>query len=408
MLQTTETTETTQTNGLLAEADKSILFTTKRPHIIMERGEGMYMWDTEGKRYLDFIAGWAVNALGHSPAVLRDALAKQSATLVHASPAFYNKPMIQFAELLTNISGMDKAFFASSGAEANESAIKLARKHGAIRMNGAYEIITVTNGFHGRTLAMMSATGKPEWETLFAPKVDGFKHVPINDLDACFAAVNNHTCAIMLELIQGEGGVNAVDEAYLYGLRKICDMYGMPLIIDEIQTGLGRTGKLFAYEHYDIKPDILTLGKAIGGGFPLSAMLTTDKYDIFEQGNQGGTYTGSPLAMAAGHAVVQEIVASNLARNAELQGRYLKSKLQQLSSELPVSGIRGKGLLIAFDVPQGLGPKLVDECQDNGLLINALKSSVIRLMPALIVTREDIDGMIAILHRAFNKLLTSA
>ncbi|MDQ0111056.1 aspartate aminotransferase family protein [Paenibacillus harenae] len=408
MLQTTETTETTQTNGLLAEADKSILFTTKRPHIIMERGEGMYMWDTEGKRYLDFIAGWAVNALGHSPAVLRDALAKQSSTLVHASPAFYNKPMIQFAELLTNISGMDKAFFASSGAEANESAIKLARKHGAMRMNGAYEIITVTNGFHGRTLAMMSATGKPEWETLFAPKVDGFKHVPINDLDACFAAVNNHTCAIMLELIQGEGGVNAVDEAYLYGLRKICDMYGMPLIIDEIQTGLGRTGKLFAYEHYDIKPDILTLGKAIGGGFPLSAMLTTDKYDIFEQGNQGGTYTGSPLAMAAGHAVVQEIVASNLARNAELQGRYLKSKLQQLSGELPISGIRGKGLLIAFDVPQGLGPKLVDECQDNGLLINALKSSVIRLMPALIVTREDIDGMIAILHRAFNKLLTSA
>lgn len=402
-----QTTETTLTNGLLAEADKSILFTTKRPNIVMERGEGMYMWDTENKRYLDFIAGWAVNALGHSPAVLRDALIKQSATLVHASPAFYNKPMIQFAELLTNISGMDKAFFASSGAEANESAIKLARKHGAIHMNGAYEIITVTNGFHGRTLAMMSATGKPEWESLFAPKVDGFKHVPINDLDACFAAVNNNTCAIMLELIQGEGGVNAVDESYLYGLRKICDMYGMPLIIDEIQTGLGRTGKLFAYEHYDIKPDILTLGKAIGGGFPLSAMLTTDKYDIFEQGNQGGTYTGSPLAMAAGYAVVQEIVASNLVRNAELQGQYLKSKLQQLSSELPISGIRGKGLMIAFDVPQGLGPKLADECQDNGLLINALKSSVIRLMPALIVTREDIDGMIAILQHSFNKLLAS-
>ncbi|MGO4374125.1 aspartate aminotransferase family protein [Paenibacillus sp. MCAF20] len=401
----TETAVTTQTTGLLAEADKSILFTTKRPSIVMERGEGMYMWDTEGKRYLDFIAGWAVNALGHSPAVLREALAEQSGTLVHASPAYYNKPMIQFAELLTHISGMDKAFFASSGSEANESAIKLARKHGAKKMNGAYEIITVTNGFHGRTLAMMSATGKPEWENLFAPKVDGFKHVPINDLDACFAAVNNNTCAIMLELIQGEGGVNVVDEAYLYGLRKICDMYGMPLIIDEIQTGLGRTGKLFAFEHYGIKPDILTLGKAIGGGFPLSAMLTTDKYDIFEQGNQGGTYTGAPLSMAAGYAVVKEIVESNLSRNAELQGQYLKGKLSGLSRELPISNIRGKGLLLAFDVPEGLGPKLAAACQDAGLLINAPKPSAIRLMPALIVAQEHSDLMIDILRREMSNLL---
>lgn len=405
MTQTTETT--TQTAGLLAEADKSILFTAKRPDIVMERGEGMYMWDTEGKSYLDFNGGWAVNALGHSPAALRQALTEQSQTLVHASPAYYNKPMIQFAELLTDISSMDKVFFASSGAEANESAVKLARKHGAVNMNGAYEIISIKNGFHGRTIAMMSATGKPEWNGLFAPKVDGFKHVPINDLDACFAAVNNNTCAIMLELVQGEGGVHAVDEAYLYGLRKMCDMYGMLLIFDEIQTGLGRTGKLFAFEHYGIKPDVLTLGKGIGGGFPLSAMLTTDKYDIFEQGNQGGTYTGSPLATAAGFAVVKEIIEKNLARNADLQGQYLKGKLYGLSRELPISGIRGKGLLIAFDVPEGLGPKLVDACLEEGLLINAPKPSVIRLMPALIVTREDIDKMIEILYRMFNKLLSS-
>ncbi|MBD2867648.1 aspartate aminotransferase family protein [Paenibacillus arenilitoris] len=401
-------TENTVTKDLLAKAEKSVLFTARRPEVVMERGEGMYLWDTDGKAYLDFVGGWAVASLGHSPAALREALARQSSTLVHASPGYYNKPMIEFAELLTSVSGMDKAFFASSGAEANESAIKLARKHGAANLNEAYKIITLTNGFHGRTLATMSATGKAHWEKLFAPKVDGFVHVPLNDLDACFAAVTNDTCAIMLELIQGEGGVHEVDEAYLYGLRKICDMYGMLLIFDEIQTGLGRTGKLFAYEHYGIKPDVLTIGKGIGGGFPLSAMLTMEKYDLFEPGDQGGTYSGAPLAMAAGHAVLQELLMLDLAGNAMRQGGYLAAKLAELAGSHPITNIRGKGLLLAFDVPEGAAAALSAICLREGLLVNAPGPSTIRLVPPLIVAQRHIDDMVRILQGAFEQLKAAA
>lgn len=397
-------TEVKETVSLLEAADKSILFTARRPDVVMERGEGMYLWDTDGKRYLDFTAGWAVTGLGHSPAVLQKAIALQASTLVHASPAYYNKPQIQLAELITSVSGMDKVFFASSGAEANESAIKLARKHGSINMNGAYEIITLKNSFHGRTLATMSATGKAQWKHLYAPKVEGFKHVPINDLDACFAAVNNNTCAIMLELVQGEGGIHAVDEAYLFGLRKICDMYGMLLIFDEVQTGIGRTGKLFAFEHFGIQPDVLTLGKGIGGGFPLSAMLTKSKYDLFEQGDQGGTYSGQPLAMAAGYAVLQEVLEQNLTDNAERQGQYLINGLRELAREFAISNIRGKGLLLAFDVPEGASTELTAKCFLEGLLINALNPSTIRLSPPLIVTQKDIDDMLTQLRKAFEQL----
>ncbi|WP_169086251.1 aspartate aminotransferase family protein [Paenibacillus sp. PL91] len=396
--------EKSATAALLETAEKSVLFTARRPSIVMERGEGMHIWDTDGKRYLDFVGGWAVTSLGHSPAVLQEALSRQASTLVHASPGYYNKPMIEFAELLTSVSGMDKVFFASSGAEANESAIKLARKHGAVNLNGANEIITLKNSFHGRSLAMMSATGKEQWKELFAPKVEGFKHVPINDLDACFAAVTNQTCAIMVELVQGEGGVHAVDEAYLYGLRKMCDMYGMLLIFDEVQTGMGRTGKLFAYEHYGIMPDVITLGKGIGGGFPLSAMLTKSKYDLFEPGDQGGTYTGAPLAMAAGYAVLRELLEQNLAGNAKTQGQYLTDSLRKLSCEIPISNIRGKGLLLAFDVPDGTAAELAAICLQDGLLINALNPSTIRLVPPLIVSQKDIDQMLSILFRAFGQL----
>ncbi|MEK3881907.1 acetylornithine/succinylornithine family transaminase [Paenibacillus sp. PL2-23] len=395
------------TDELLAAAKQHILFTANRPDIVMARGEGMMIYDTEGKGYLDFIGGWAVNSLGHSPAVLQEALARQASQLVHASPGFYNEPQVKFAELLCQVSGMDKVFFASTGAEANESAVKLARKHGALHLDGACEIITLTNSFHGRTLAMMSATGKPQWGPLFAPKVDGFIHVPINDLDACFAAVTNRTCAIMVELVQGEGGVHALSEAYLYGLRKICDMYGILLIFDEVQTGLGRTGKLFAYEHYGIQPDILTLGKGIGAGFPLSAMLTKARFDLFQPGDQGGTYTGQPLGMAAGLAVLQELLERDLAASADKHGHELISRLEELTATYPITDVRGKGLLIAFDVPEGMAPKLASACMERGLLINATRASTIRLMPALIVQTQHIEAMVSILRLAFDHLLSS-
>lgn len=363
---------------LLADAEQSVLFTAKRPDLVMERGEGMYLWDTEGKRYLDFVGGWAVTCLGHSPAVIREALARQASTLVNASPAYFNKPMIEFSKLLTGLSGFDKVFFASSGAEANEGAIKLARKHGAVRLDGAYEIITTTNSFHGRTLATMSATGKAHWQPLFAPKVTGFKHVPLNDFDALLEAVGRNTCAIMLELVQGEGGVHPAEADYVAKLRELCDERGIMLIFDEIQTGIGRTGKLFAYEYYGIKPDVMTLGKGIGGGFPLSALLTTRSFDLFEPGDQGGTYSGQPLAMAVGKAVIEEVVSRQLPEHAGRMGSYITGRLHELTQHYPIRQIRGQGLLLAFELERGDGASLVAECRKEGLLINSPNPSTIR------------------------------
>lgn len=386
-----------KTLELLEEAGKSILFTASRPEIVMEKGKGMYLWDTDGRKYLDFIGGWAVNCLGHCPDAISEALEQQSAELVNASPTFYNKAMVEFARLMTDISCFDKVFFTSTGAEANESAIKLARKYGSKMLNGAFEIITTLGSFHGRTLATMSATGKKYWEPLFAPKVPGFIHVPFNDIDAVVKAINTNTCAVMLEPVQGEGGVNAADTAYIKELRSICDEKGILLIFDEVQTGLGRIGKMFAYEAYGVEPDIMTLAKGIGGGFPLAAMLTKEKYDIFEAGDQGGTYTGQPLAMAVGIAVVTEIMKRKLPERAEMMGDYLSERLRELASEYPILNIRGKGLLIAFDLPEPIGKEIVSECLENGLIINSPQPSAIRFMPPLIVTKGEIDEMLDIL-----------
>lgn len=392
-----------KTLELLEEAGKSILFTASRPEIVMEKGKGMYLWDTDGRKYLDFIGGWAVNCLGHCPDAISKALEQQSAELVNASPTFYNKPMVEFARLMTDISCFDKVFFTSTGAEANESAIKLARKYGSKMLNGAFEIITTLGSFHGRTLATMSATGKKHWEPLFAPKVTGFIHVPFNDIDAVVKAMNHNTCAVMLEPVQGEGGVNTADTAYIKELRSICDEKGILLIFDEVQTGLGRIGKLFAYEAYGVEPDIMTLAKGIGGGFPLAAMLTKEKYDIFEAGDQGGTYTGQPLAMAVGIAVVSEIIKRKLPERAEMMGDYLSERLKELASQYPILNIRGKGLLIAFDLPEPVGKEIVSECFENGLIINSPQPSAIRFMPPLIVTKGEIDEMLDILKKVLKE-----
>ena len=377
----------------LEEAKKSILFTTARPELIMDRGEGMYLWDTDGKKYLDFVGGWAVVSLGHSPAVIAEALERQSRRLVNASPAFYNVSQLKFAKLLTDHSCFDRIFFGSSGAEVNEGAIKLARKYGSLHKQGAYEIITMVNSFHGRTLATMSATGKTKWADLFEPKVPGFIHVPLNDLAALKAAITDKTCAIMLEPVQGEGGVYAADPAYMRALRAICDESDILLIADEVQTGLGRTGKLFAYEQYGIEPDVMTLAKGIGGGFPLSALLVKEKFNIFAAGDQGGTYSGQPLGMEVGYAVVNEILSKDLSGNAAKQGEYLQQQLQRIASRFDLSNIRGMGLLIAFDLPKDNGSEVVAQCLQSGLLINSPQPSMVRLMPPLIVTTEDIDLM---------------
>jgi acetylornithine and succinylornithine aminotransferases len=394
-----------KTKELFQQGEQSILFTASRPAVVMEKGSGMYLWDTNRKKYLDFIGGWAVTCLGHCPSVITKALEAQSCELINASPSFYNKPMIQFAKLLTEYSCFDRVFFCSSGAEANEGAIKLARKYGSVYRNGAYEIITTTNSFHGRTLATMSATGKKKWETLFEPKVSGFTHVPLNDIDALAKAITPNTCAIMLEPIQGEGGVFEVEENYIKAVREICDEQGILLIFDEVQTGIGRTGTLFAYEHYGIEPDVMTLAKGIGGGFPLSALLTKEKFNIFEAGDQGGTYSAQPLGMAVGLAVVKEVIEKEIAKNAQVQGKYLINKLNDLKSEFNIKDIRGRGLLIAFDLPTEKGSEVVSECFKEGLIINSPRPAVIRLMPPLIVIEKEIDDMLQILSGVLKRVL---
>jgi acetylornithine/N-succinyldiaminopimelate aminotransferase len=387
------------------ESTSSILFTAKRPDILMEKGRGMFLWDTEGKRYLDFVGGWAVTCLGHCPDVLRDTLARQADTLINASPSYFNRPMLSFADMLTRISGFDKVFFASTGAEANEGAVKLARKYGSLKKAGAFEIITTINSFHGRTLAMMSATGKKQWNTLFAPKVPGFIHVPFNDLEAVQAALTPNTCAIMLEPVQGEGGVHPASERYLAGLRALCDQENVLLVYDEIQTGIGRTGKLFAFEHSGVRPDILTLAKGLGGGYPISAMLTTDALDIFEPGDQGGSYCAQPLGMAVGEAVVSEVIHGGWVENARIMGEYLTDCLVVLGRHLGtapngtpfIRNIRGKGLLVAFDLPDETGACVVETALQEGLLINTPQPATIRLMPPLVVERSHVEAMIHML-----------
>jgi acetylornithine/N-succinyldiaminopimelate aminotransferase len=296
-------------------------------------------------------------------------------------------------------------FFASSGAEANEGAIKLARKYGSTRLGGAYEIITTINSFHGRTMATMSATGKQKWKPLFEPKVPGFIHVPLNDFAALQAAVTDKTCAIMLEPVQGEGGVFELEQDYIRKVRALCTEKKILLIFDEVQTGLARTGKLFAYEHYGVEPDVMTLAKGIGGGFPLAALLAKEQFNVFEIGDQGGTYSGQPLAMAVGLAVMNEVLEKKLADNAAKQGEYLQQQLRQIASRFGLTNIRGRGLLIAFDLPTDKGSEVVGACLEKGLLLNSPQPSMIRLMPPLIVTAEDTDAMMAILSSALADVL---
>ncbi|MDD2768509.1 MAG: acetylornithine transaminase [Methylococcus sp.] len=378
-----------------------MMFVTPRPELIFESGEGAWLFDHTGKRYLDFVQGWAVNCLGHCPPEIRQALARQSEWLLNPSPAFYNGPALKLAELLTRHSCFDRVFFANTGAEANEGAIKLARKWGRQHKGGAYEIVTFRDGFHGRTLATMSASGKPGWDTLFAPQVPGFPKARLNDLDSVRAAINERTVAVMLEPVQGEAGVVPAEIEFLRELRALTEERGLLLIADEVQTGVGRTGKLFAYQHAGIEPDIMTLGKGIGGGVPLSALLARETVCCFEAGDQGGTYNGNPLMTAVGLAVVQKIVSPGFLENVAATGAYLSQRLRDLAERRGWPGERGLGLLRALILPDERGPALVKaglELAPTGLLINSPRPNLLRFMPALNVSREEIDLMLELLE----------
>src|ERR1700678_3268814 len=376
---------------------------TARPGHVFVRGEGSFLWDDTGKRYLDFIQGWAVNCLGHSPPAIAEAISVQARRLISPSPAYYNDTSLKLAKALTDMSCFDRVFFANSGAEANEGAIKLARKYGALHKNGAYEIITFEGSFHGRTLATMSASGKKAFEPLFEPKVTGFPKAQLNDIESDKRLISNKTAAVVLEPIRGEAGVWRATDAFLRELRALTRAHGLLLIFDEIQTGIGRTGKLFHYEHAEIEPDIMTLGKGIGGGVPLAALLATETASCFEHGDQGGTFNGNPLMCAAGLAVLDRVGNTDFLKSVADSGLYLESELQRLSARHGLGEVRGRGLLLALDLRVPIAPMIVAAAFDAGVLLNAPQADALRFMPALNVTRaeiaEMIDGLDAILTK---------
>jgi acetylornithine/N-succinyldiaminopimelate aminotransferase len=377
---------------------------TARPPIVFVRGEGAFLWDDSGKRYLDFVQGWAVNCLGHSPPAVTQALAEQSKLLLTPSPAFYNAPSLKLAQALVERSCFDRVFFTNSGAEANEGAIKLARKYGAKHRSGAYEVITFEGGFHGRTLATMSASGKKAFEPLFEPKVPGFPKAQLNDLASVKRLIGDKTIAVMLEPIQGEAGVWPATDDFLRELRALTREHGLLLIVDEIQTGMGRTGPLFHYQHAGIEPDIMTLGKGIGGGVPLAALLATDAASCFEHGDQGGTFNGNPLMCAVGLAVLEQVGHPDFLKSVTETGQFLAGELQRISARHGLGEVRGRGLLLALDLERPIAPAIVALALEDGVLLNAPRPDALRFMPALNVTREEIAQMISYLDTTLGKL----
>ena len=379
----------------------SVMYITKRPELVFDEGHGSWLVDQNGKKYLDFLQGWAVNCLGHSNPGMIEAIEKQAKKVINPSPAFYNGPMIALSDLLTANSCFDKVFFANSGAEANEGAIKLARKWGKLHKNHAYEIITFNHAFHGRTIATMSASGKEGWDNMFAPQVSGFPKAELNDIDSVKKLINDKTVAIMLEPVQGEGGVIPADHQFMRDLREITKQHKILLIVDEVQAGCGRTGKLFAHQLYNINPDIMTLGKGIGGGVPLAALLATDEVACFEPGDQGGTYNGNPLMTAVGFSVTSQLLAPGFLDEVRAKGEYLRELLLDLSKELSLDGERGEGLLRALKLNRDIGPGIVERARNLepiGLLLNSPRPNLIRFMPALNISREELKQMVDLLR----------
>jgi acetylornithine/N-succinyldiaminopimelate aminotransferase len=377
---------------------------TARPPAVFVRGEGSFLWDDSGKRYLDFIQGWAVNCLGHSPPEIAEALAEQSKLLLTPSPAFYNAASLKLANALADHSCFDQVFFANSGGEANEGAIKLARRYGALHRGGAYEIITFDGAFHGRTLATMSASGKKAFEPLFEPKVPGFPKAQLNDLDSVKRLISDNTTGVMLEPIQGEAGVWPATDQFLRDLRDLTKAHGLLLILDEIQTGMGRTGKLFHYEHAGIEPDIMTLGKGIGGGVPLAALLATDAASCFEHGDQGGTFNGNPLMCAVGFAVLEQVGAPDFLKSVVDTGLFLETELQRISARHGLGEVRGRGLLLALDLKHPIAASIVAQAFADGVLLNAPRPDTLRFMPALNVRKGEISDMIDALDAILAKM----
>jgi acetylornithine/N-succinyldiaminopimelate aminotransferase len=374
--------------------------------VTLVRGEGARVWDDKGKEYLDFFAGLAVNSLGNCHPVVTQAVVGQVNTLIQTSNQFYNIPQLQLAELLVKNSCLDRVFLCNSGTEATEGAVKLARRYGKLKLNGAYEVITTFNSFHGRTLAMTAATGQPKMQEPYVPMPSGFANVEYDNVEAIKSATTEKTCAIMLEPIQGEGGINVPGDDYLKKVREWCDQKGILLILDEIQTGIGRTGSLFAYEQYGAEPDIMTLAKGLGSGIPIGALLAKEEASVFVPGEHGSTFGGNPVACAAAYATLKYIIDHDISGNVRRVGQYLMEGLKGLRSKYSfITDVRGRGLLVAVGFDREIAQSLLMACLDKGLLVNKLKPNALRLVPPLIITDKEVDRAVGILDEALSGII---
>ncbi len=388
------------------EIESRVFMTTgRRVPVVFVKGEGSRLWDDTGKEYLDFFQGIAANSLGHCHPVVVKALEEQGRTLIQVSNVYYTIPQLQLAELLVDNSCFDRVYFQNSGTEANEAAIKLVRKWGRDHKKGAFEIVSAVDSFHGRTLAAITATGTPRYSEPFGPLPPGFLHVPYNDIEALQNATTPQTCAIFLEPIQGEGGVNVPNPSYLPAVRKWCDDNNILLVADEVQTGMCRTGPLFAYQGMDFEPDIMTLAKGIGSGVPLGAILAKEHCSVFTPGDHGSTISGNPLATAVGYAITKYMLDNDLPTRVEKVGNYIMGRLDALKTKYPVvSGARGKGLLIALALNSDVADKVTSDCMAHGLVVNNVRPNAVRMAPALTVTNEEVDEALQILEGAISRV----
>jgi predicted acetylornithine/succinylornithine family transaminase len=392
----------TQVATLSQDESRYLMHTFKRQPVELVRGAGALVWDADGRELLDFVGGIAVNVLGHAHPAVVEAISRQAATLIHTSNLYYTRPQVELAERLNTLGFEGRCFFANSGAEANEAAVKLARKWGKQNRKGAYEVISALNSFHGRTLAMVAATGQPKYQQPYAPMPDGFRHVPFNDIEALRGAVSVKTVAILLEPIQGESGVIPAVDGYLAAVRDLCDRENLLLIFDEIQTGMGRTGDFYAFQGYGVVPDVVTLAKGLGGGVPIGVCIAGPRADVFEVGDHGSTFGGNPLACAAALATIEVIEKDGLVANAALAGEYLAGQANQRLSAFGT--MRGKGLMQALVLREEVAQQVQAAALEHGLIVNAIGDQVIRLVPPLIVTDADVARAINILEVSLDEV----
>lgn len=387
----------------------ALMHVTQRPAAVFTHGRGSWLWDSEGRRQLDLVQGWAVNTLGHAPPELARALAAQAGRLLQPGPGLYNDRAVELAARLVTLSGLERCYFTGGGAEANEGAIKLARKWGQLHRGGAHEIVTFDNAFHGRTLATMSASGKPGFERLFEPKVPGFPKAALNDIASVAARIGPQTVAVLVEPVQGEAGVIEAGPEFLRQLRRLCDDLGLLLMFDEVQTGVGRTGTLWGWQASGVRPDVMTLGKGLGGGAPIGALLARAAVSCFAPGDQGGTYHGNPLMCAAALAVLDAVTASGFLEGVRLRGEQLRAGLQAIADRLGSGTVRGRGLLLALPLPEAeQAPRVADALQrrahagDFGVLVNAVRPQALRFVPALNIGADEVELALAALREVLS------